>query len=256
MASQAGLKLGDEIQPTHGIGGDGHKHDGFKVVGILKPTGTANDRAVFINIEGFYRLEGHALAEDTEHAEESKEHPAAHPAAGTVKQAAAHDHHDEAGHKDEHAHKEGEHDKETGHPHPGPLPKGEGEGQEEHAHEHKDGEHKDEPKTHAAEHAHDEKEHATEEAAGEKEHAAEHAGENHQEADRDPAEHAHEHPHPAGRTNIRITSITKKLGTLTPAVSQGEERGMRSTRTKNMGTTSTAIITGISTSRCRSTSAK
>ena len=63
VAAQSGLKVGDEIQPTHGIGGDGHKHDGFKLVGILKPTGTANDRAVFINIEGFYRLEGHALAE-------------------------------------------------------------------------------------------------------------------------------------------------------------------------------------------------
>ena len=61
VAAQSGLKVGDEINPTHGIGGEGHKHDGFKVVGILKPTGTANDRAVFINIEGFYLLEGHAL---------------------------------------------------------------------------------------------------------------------------------------------------------------------------------------------------
>ena len=60
VAAQSGLKLGDEINPTHGLGGEGHKHEGFKVVGILKPTGTANDRAVFINIEGFYLLEGHA----------------------------------------------------------------------------------------------------------------------------------------------------------------------------------------------------
>jgi putative ABC transport system permease protein len=168
VASQAGLKLGDEIQPTHGIGGDGHKHDGFKVVGILKPTGTANDRAVFINIEGFYRLEGHALAEDTEHAEEGKEHPAEHTAADTAKQAAAHDHHDEAGHKDEHEHKEGKH-------------------AEEQAHEHKEGEPADEAKAHAAEHA-----------ADEKEHAAEPAGEKHQDADHEHVEHAHEHPHPAG----------------------------------------------------------
>jgi putative ABC transport system permease protein len=62
VARRAGLKVGDEINPTHGLGGEGHKHDGFKVVGILKPTGTANDRAVFINIEGFYLLEGHASA--------------------------------------------------------------------------------------------------------------------------------------------------------------------------------------------------
>lgn len=60
VAAQSGLKLGDEIYPTHGLGGEGHKHGGFKVVGILEPTGTANDRAAFINIEGFYRLEDHA----------------------------------------------------------------------------------------------------------------------------------------------------------------------------------------------------
>jgi putative ABC transport system permease protein len=62
VAAQSGLSIGDEIQPTHGIGSEGHKHDGFKVVGILEPTGTANDRAVFINIEGFYLLEDHALS--------------------------------------------------------------------------------------------------------------------------------------------------------------------------------------------------
>jgi putative ABC transport system permease protein len=66
VAARSGLKLGDEINPTHGLGRDGHKHEGFKVVGILKPTGTANDRAVFINIEGFYLLEGHASVPDEE----------------------------------------------------------------------------------------------------------------------------------------------------------------------------------------------
>jgi putative ABC transport system permease protein len=68
VAARSGLKLGDEINPTHGLGRDGHKHEGFKVVGILKPTGTANDRAVFINIEGFYLLEGHASLPDEEEA--------------------------------------------------------------------------------------------------------------------------------------------------------------------------------------------
>ena len=51
-----------KFNPRTASAAKGHKHDGFKVVGILKPTGTANDRAVFINIEGFYLLEGHALA--------------------------------------------------------------------------------------------------------------------------------------------------------------------------------------------------
>ena len=90
VAAQSGLKVGDEINPTHGIGAEGHKHDGFQVVGILKPTGTANDRAVFINIEGFYLLEGHALSP---HEEEHGEHePADEPA--------DHDHaHDHAHHE-------------------------------------------------------------------------------------------------------------------------------------------------------------
>jgi putative ABC transport system permease protein len=85
------LKVGDEINPTHGIGSEGHKHDGFKVVGILKPTGTANDRAVFINIEGFYLLEGHALspADEVEGEDAHQESP-------------GHDHASEDGH--EHAH--------------------------------------------------------------------------------------------------------------------------------------------------------
>jgi putative ABC transport system permease protein len=83
-AAQSGLEVGDEINPTHGIGAEGHKHDGFEVVGILKPTGTANDRAVFINIEGFYSLEGHALSPDDE---EGKSHEHAE-----AEQAAEHEH--------------------------------------------------------------------------------------------------------------------------------------------------------------------
>ncbi|AGA29010.1 ABC transporter permease [Singulisphaera acidiphila] len=61
-ASRTGLKVGDTFRPTHGVNddGQGHEHDAFKVVGILEPTGTPNDRALFINIEGFYLLENHA----------------------------------------------------------------------------------------------------------------------------------------------------------------------------------------------------
>ena len=61
-ARRTGLKIGDMFSPTHGVrdDGQGHKHDPFKVVGILAPTGTPNDRAIFINIEGFYLLTNHA----------------------------------------------------------------------------------------------------------------------------------------------------------------------------------------------------
>ncbi len=89
VARKTGLKVGDRFRPTHGVVGDeGHKHDAFTVVGILEPTGTPNDRALFVNMEGFYLLDGHA-----------KEPPA--PAAN------AHTHSDEApaqdSHHDEHA---------------------------------------------------------------------------------------------------------------------------------------------------------
>jgi putative ABC transport system permease protein len=95
VAAQAGLELGDEIEPTHGIGSEGHKHEGFKLVGILQPTGTANDRAVFINIEGFYLLEGHALSPEDEHEDEDQPADA---------QANEDEHAGEAEHVHQHAH--------------------------------------------------------------------------------------------------------------------------------------------------------
>jgi putative ABC transport system permease protein len=61
-ANRTGLKVGDRFRPTHGMSGEGEKHDEFEVVGVLAPTGTANDRALFVNVEGFYLLDGHALA--------------------------------------------------------------------------------------------------------------------------------------------------------------------------------------------------
>ncbi|MGA2035728.1 MAG: ABC transporter permease, partial [Thermoguttaceae bacterium] len=76
-ARRTGLKLGDTFRPTHDVAGEkGHKHKPFTVVGILEHTGTPNDRALFVNIEGFYRTAGHVeLAghdddEDDEHAHE------------------------------------------------------------------------------------------------------------------------------------------------------------------------------------------
>ncbi len=63
VAAQSGIEAGDTIHPTHGISGKGDEHDAFLVTGILDSTGTANDRAVFVNIEGFYLLEGHALSQ-------------------------------------------------------------------------------------------------------------------------------------------------------------------------------------------------
>lgn len=60
VARERNVKLGDRIATTHGDP-EGHGHGTlFTVVGILKPTGTPNDRAAFINIEGFYLMEDHS----------------------------------------------------------------------------------------------------------------------------------------------------------------------------------------------------
>ena len=54
------VKLGDRISTTHGDPeGEGHGRK-FAVVGILAPSGTPNDRAAFVNMEGFYLMKGHA----------------------------------------------------------------------------------------------------------------------------------------------------------------------------------------------------
>lgn len=60
VAREMNVAVGDVINPTHGDP-DGKSHEeGFTVVGILAPTGTPQDRAAFVNLEGFYLMEGHA----------------------------------------------------------------------------------------------------------------------------------------------------------------------------------------------------
>jgi putative ABC transport system permease protein len=60
VAREMNVKLGDEIAPAHGDP-EGHIHARkFTVVGIVAPSGTPNDRAVFVNMEGFYLMEDHA----------------------------------------------------------------------------------------------------------------------------------------------------------------------------------------------------
>jgi putative ABC transport system permease protein len=58
--ARTGLKTGDTFQPSHGVleGGEAHAEQ-WTVVGILKPTATPNDRAVFINLEGFQAIRDH-----------------------------------------------------------------------------------------------------------------------------------------------------------------------------------------------------
>ncbi|MFK7734608.1 MAG: ABC transporter permease [Pirellulaceae bacterium] len=74
VARTMGKKVGETFTTTHGDpDGKGHGKP-FTIVGILKPTGTPNDRATFINIEGFYLMDGHARAyEDVLNPDELKQ---------------------------------------------------------------------------------------------------------------------------------------------------------------------------------------
>jgi putative ABC transport system permease protein len=51
--------LGTQFQLIHG-GAESHKHEEkFTVVAVLAPTGTPNDKTVFIHLNGFYAISGH-----------------------------------------------------------------------------------------------------------------------------------------------------------------------------------------------------
>jgi putative ABC transport system permease protein len=62
-AARLGLSLADSIAFQHGAPGTqgGHVHDEFmfNVVGILEPTGTAHDRAIFTSLESSWILHAH-----------------------------------------------------------------------------------------------------------------------------------------------------------------------------------------------------
>ena len=60
-AKEGGLKLGDNFNPSCGLDEHAavHKHDHMKIVGIMAPTGTPHDRAIYIPLSTFYGLHGH-----------------------------------------------------------------------------------------------------------------------------------------------------------------------------------------------------
>jgi putative ABC transport system permease protein len=63
VARQLGLKVGQTINPYHGIQyAESQRHqDQFTIVGVLKPTNSPSDRVVWLPIEAVYRMSGHVL---------------------------------------------------------------------------------------------------------------------------------------------------------------------------------------------------
>jgi len=58
--SRTGLRIGDRFQASHGVDSDGDVHaETWTVVGVLDPTGTPNDRVIFINLDSFSAIKDH-----------------------------------------------------------------------------------------------------------------------------------------------------------------------------------------------------
>ncbi|QDT18575.1 ABC transporter permease [Gimesia chilikensis] len=108
VARQNNWKMGDEFQLIHGSAEAGHVHDEkFKIVGILAPTGTPNDRTVFVNLRGFYQVSGHEKPLDEALKREAAffgEKLDEEKLKALMKEQAAHDHHDHSGHDHGHGH--------------------------------------------------------------------------------------------------------------------------------------------------------
>jgi putative ABC transport system permease protein len=61
VARDSGLAVGAQFQVSHGVRAAGPEHaETWTVVGVLHPTGTPQDRAIFIALDSFYEVEGHA----------------------------------------------------------------------------------------------------------------------------------------------------------------------------------------------------
>ncbi len=70
-AQDTGIRMGDTLYVTHGLAGEAHVHKEFEfeVVGILEPSGSPHDRALFMDLSSSWILHAHdrrlAEAEDS-----------------------------------------------------------------------------------------------------------------------------------------------------------------------------------------------
>jgi len=122
-AKKTGLKIGDTFKPVDSVptaeeDPENHKHQPIEVVGILKHTGTPNDGAIFMNMEGFYRFGCHmakpTVVQRILHGNKKSENE---PAADQDQDAhEGHDHDADEGH-DHNAHEGHDHDAHEEHEH-------------------------------------------------------------------------------------------------------------------------------------------
>jgi putative ABC transport system permease protein len=98
-ARLTGLKLGQNFAGSHGVaeGGDVHAEHPYKVVGVLKPTGSVVDRLILTSVESVWAIHDH---DDADKPVKTKSH-ADKPESE----------HDEDDHKHNHKHDDKHHDK-------------------------------------------------------------------------------------------------------------------------------------------------
>ena len=142
-ARELGIEVGDTFTPVAAAqtaeGAPVHEDEAFTIVGILKHTGTPNDRVLFTNMEGFFRCPSHSQGETfaerllggTGHKQEDEPEPDAAESEDAHDDEDAHDHesgdeghaHDDDngehahGDEGEHAHEEGEEGHDHSHDH-------------------------------------------------------------------------------------------------------------------------------------------
>ncbi len=112
VAEKTGLKLGSQFRPAHGLDQQGgHEHEAFTVVGLLARTGTPADRALYVNMEDIYCLEGHVGSRlQPAAAQKPDNKPAAPHAAGHAPDPPAAVDHDHAKDDAKAAHDDHDHD--------------------------------------------------------------------------------------------------------------------------------------------------
>lgn len=109
VAQENNWTIGSKLKLVHGGAETGHVHnEEFEVVGILAPTGTPHDKTVYVNMEGFYQIQGHdkpldeAITREDEFYRRPKRTPEelAAEIARIQKKFPQHDHSAHAGHED------------------------------------------------------------------------------------------------------------------------------------------------------------
>ncbi len=119
------LDVGDEFAGAHGLLSGGHAHDNepYRIVGVMKSTGTVLDRLILTSLDSVLELHGQEGVEDHEHDQEHKDHD-----------------HDED--DPEHEHDEGDHERDASeHEHDEDHPEHEHDQEHEHEEDHSEHDH-------------------------------------------------------------------------------------------------------------------